>query len=125
MQKMYEQKGYCYFVLEEKSSQKAIGFTGLCDQTYPAYFTPCVDIGWRILESHWGLGFATEGAKRCIQYAKDKLDLDSIHSIAPILNTPSISVMRKIGLNYRGDFHHPYLKEYPNLELCVHYSIEF
>ncbi len=42
------EKGFCYFAVEVLATKAFIGFTGLSEQHYPADFTPCVDIGWRL-----------------------------------------------------------------------------
>ncbi len=67
MQAQFEKHGFCYFAVEILESKALIGFIGLSEQTYKADFTPCVDIGWRLGRTHWGKGYATEGAKRVLQ----------------------------------------------------------
>lgn len=124
MQGQFQQKGFCYFAVELLQSSEFIGFIGLSDQTYEAPFTPCTDIGWRLMKQHWIRGFATEGAFRCLRFAKENLGMTSIKSVAPIVNKPSIEVMKKIGMSYQYNFKHPRLKDFPRLEECVLYSIE-
>ena len=68
MKLMYIEKGYCYFAVDQLKTESFIGFIGLCHQTYESQVTPNVDIGWRLNKKYWNNGFATEGAKRCLEY---------------------------------------------------------
>lgn len=120
----YEQDGYTYYAVDRLDTGECIGFIGLAKQTYEADFTPCVDIGWRLKRSAWNQGFATEGAKACLQFAKETLQLDKVYSVAVEQNTPSINVMRKIGMRYDHHFFHPALKDFPALEKCAVYVID-
>ena len=123
MQVKFEQKGYCYFAVDELESGSFIGFIGLSDQEFESPFTPCVDIGWRLARNFWGNGYATEGAMRCLEYAFEDLGLEVILSHCPVVNTRSWNVMEKIGMLRIGTFKHPVLKDYPKLENCYCYEI--
>ncbi len=116
--------GYCYFAVDRLDSQTFIGFIGMSNQAYEAYFTPCVDIGWRLAQKHWGKGFATEGAKACLKYAFETLKLKKIYSVATKRNVNSIKVMQKIGMQYDGEFAHPKMLDLPTLKDCSVYRID-
>lgn len=92
------------------------------EQHYPADFTPCVDIGWRLKASAWGQGFATEGAKRCLEYAFD-LNIKEVCSVAPKVNLKSERVMQKIGLQKQYEFEHSLLVNEDRLKTCVLYKM--
>ncbi len=91
MQTAFEQTGYCYFAVEILETKEFIGFIGLMEKELSP-FGKMTDIGWRLKPSAWGNGFATEGAKRCLDFAFNKLGLNQIHAIAPKANNSSISV---------------------------------
>jgi len=114
---------YCYFAVDILETKEFIGFTGLLHQSFKSEFTPCIDIGWRLKKSTWGKGFATEGAKGCLNYASEHLNLKEIYSIAPISNLNSIEVMKKIGMSYHSKFQHPALLLNAFLKDCVVYHI--
>ena len=120
----YQEFGYCYFAVDELKSKNFVGFIGLSNQTFKANFNPSVDIGWRLLSEFWGIGYATEGAKRCLVFAKEQLSLSKIVSVAPIINLPSISVMNKIGMKKVLEFEHPLLNDSPELKKCLLYYIK-
>ncbi len=123
MQKQFEKHKYCYFAVEKIETKKFIGFIGLSLQTYEADFNPSVDIGWRLLPDFWRNGYATEGAKRCLHYGFEVLNLHEIVSVAPEINIASITVMEKIGMKKHSSFKHPLLQEYPTIAPCVLYTI--
>lgn len=124
MQKQFTEYGYCYFAVELLADSTFIGFIGIAYQTYKADFTPCTDIGWRLSQEYWGKGYATEGAKRCLEYAFQDLALDKVLSIAPKNNENSEAVMTKIGMSKVKEFDHPLLLDDSRLKVCVLYEIE-
>ncbi|HEU4339134.1 MAG TPA: GNAT family N-acetyltransferase [Planctomycetota bacterium] len=88
-----------------------IGFTGLSIPNFTAFFTPAVEIGWRLAFNHWGQGYATEGAKAAIEYGFREAGLQEIVSFTAPSNVRSIRVMEKVGMkrNPAEDFDHPAL----------------
>jgi RimJ/RimL family protein N-acetyltransferase len=123
MQKQLAEKGYCYFAVDKLEDGAFIGFIGLSEKTFEAAFTPCIDIGWRLSKKEWNNGYATEGAKRCLEYGLNELNIPKIVAIAPKINTPSERVMQKIGMVKVSEFIHPLLANDERLQLCVLYQI--
>jgi len=123
MQKMQEEKGFCYFAVEIIENSEFIGFIGLCEQSYLQELNPFVDIGWRLAKNSWNQGFATEGALACLEYGFTTVGLEKIYSVAPKINKKSELIMKKIGMYYVRNFEHPKLLDYPNLKTCVFYEI--
>lgn len=123
MQVEYSKFGYCYFAVEKLSNNEFLGFVGISNQDYGEDLGKFVDIGWRLKKAAWGNGFATEGAKRCLSFAKEKLKMTKIYAVAPKINEASIAVMRKIGMNSVKEFTHPKLIEYPRIKQCMLYEI--
>ena len=124
MQLLFEEKGFCFFAVDRLDTQKFIGFIGFGWQTWDAPFNPNADIGWRLSQSNWGQGFATEGATQCLKYGFEKLGFEKINSIASVVNTKSTNVMQKIGMQQVMNFEHPLLLDFPLIKDCVLYSIE-
>lgn len=123
MQRQFTEKGFCYFAVNHLENQELIGFTGLSEKTFEADFTPCIDIGWRLARKEWNKGFATEGAKRCLEYAFTQLNLKQVLAIAPAINISSERVMQKVGMRRVKTFKHPQLANDKRLERCVLYEI--
>ena len=121
MDSLMDEKGYCYYAVDNLDNGAFIGFTGFATKSFPANFTPCIDIGWRLARAAWGRGFATEAAKACLHYGWDVLGLTTIYAIAPEVNTPSIRIMEKIGMQHTVRFLHPQLAGNDYLQPCVAY----
>lgn len=94
---------------QEPRSAEFAGFIGLAIPQFEAHFTPCVEIGWRLAATHWGHGYATEGASAVIQYAFKTLKLSEVVSMTAVDNLRSQRVMEKIGMtrSKSDDFDHP------------------
>jgi len=121
MNKMFEDNGYCYFAVELKSTNELAGMIGLGWKTFAASFTPMVDIGWRLDKKFWNKGLATEGATRCLEYAKE-IGIPEVYSLASKKNFGSIRVMQKAGMTYQLDFIHPDLPTDNDLNPCSLYK---
>jgi 3-dehydroquinate dehydratase/shikimate dehydrogenase len=110
---LYREKGYCLFACELKATGEFIGFVGLLDVNFEAYFIPAMEIGWRLAYEHWGKGYATEAAKSVLDYAFNTWSLQELVSFTTINNWRSRKVMEKIGMKQdpEGEFEHPLLAE--------------
>jgi RimJ/RimL family protein N-acetyltransferase len=98
-----------FWAMEERASGAFLGFTGLLHTPFPAPFTPCIEIGWRLARHCWGKGYATEAARASLDHGFAKLGLSSIVSFAVVANMRSRRVMERIGMHRDpdGDFDHP------------------
>jgi RimJ/RimL family protein N-acetyltransferase len=103
--------GYGFFAVERKDNREFIGFTGLAHPRFESYFTPCIEIGWRLNKENWGWGFATEAAKACLEYGLNDLGIDQIYSFTAVHNIRSEKVMQKIGMIKQGYFEHPLMED--------------
>ncbi|MBB5636395.1 RimJ/RimL family protein N-acetyltransferase [Pedobacter cryoconitis] len=122
MSLQFKEKGFCYFAVDRLDTLEFTGFIGLSVQTFEADFNPCIDVGWRLKQSAWNKGFATEGAKKCLDYAFNHLKLKKINAMAPKANLPSINVMKKLGMKEVRTFDHPLLLNDARLRECILYE---
>lgn len=111
IQKEMAEKGYGLWALEVQESKEFIGFVGIHYVTFPAYFTPCIEIGWRLAFESWGKAYATEAASAVMDYAFHTLHIEKLVSFTAKLNKRSIQLMERLGMAYDGDFDHPNLPE--------------
>jgi RimJ/RimL family protein N-acetyltransferase len=116
--------GYGLWALEEKDTGRFIGFTGLAVQTFPARFTPAVEVGWRLRTAAWGHGYATEAALAALAAGWDS-ELDEIVSMTATTNLRSQRVMQRIGMTHdpADDFDHPNVPDGSPLKRHVLYRI--
>lgn len=56
-----------YWAVELPGEASLIGAIGLSRVTFPAHFTPTVEIGWRLARRYWGQGYATEAARAVVE----------------------------------------------------------
>ena len=61
------------------------------------------DLGYRLMKTAWGKGFATEAAAHTLAYGFSQLQLPEITGRAHTGNIASITVLQKIGMQYIGD----------------------
>ncbi len=108
-----------------KETGELIGFIGLNYTDWESNFTPAVEVGWRLGSQYWGKGYATEGAKACLEYGFKKCSLKEIISFTVPSNVRSIRVMEKIGLkrDMNGDFAHPKLAANHHLSQYILYRL--
>ena len=102
---------YGLWAVEIKDAVPFIGFVGLHKQDFPASFTPCIEIGWRIAYEYWGKGYAFEAASKVIDYAFKELQLDDLVSFTAVENLRSQRLMAKLKMSHdiKDDFEHPKL----------------
>ena len=100
--------GWGFWAVELREDNTFIGFVGLNEPHYELPVKPCVEIGWRLSNDHWGKGYATEAATASMDFAFKTLKLDQIYSFTSLPNTPSRAVMERLGMtNMKSNFNHP------------------
>jgi len=119
----FEKSGYGLYAAELKADSSFIGFIGFSVPSFESFFTPCVEIGWRLRREVWGRGLAPEGAGACLKYGFEELGFDSVCSFTSAANLKSIRVMEKIGLVKEGEFDHPAIAPGSPLRRHVLYRI--
>lgn len=60
------------------------------------------EIGWTIHFNYWGKGYATEAVKRVLAFAFGELHAHGVVAFCNVLNTASVRVMSKIGMQQDG-----------------------
>ncbi len=91
-------QGFAMFSLIEKSSGRWIGRVG----PWQPEGWPGTEVGWGLLRSAWGHGYAREAAVAAIDWAFDTLGWNEvIHCIDPA-NHPSIVLAERLGSTHRG-----------------------
>ncbi|MES2121755.1 MAG: GNAT family N-acetyltransferase [Chlamydiota bacterium] len=104
-----DRRGWGCWAVSLVDTDEFIGFIGIDEVPMDLPFAPAVEIGWRLAYKHWGKGYATEGAKACLQFGFEKLGLKEIVAFTTVNNMRSRRVMEKIGMhcNRSDDFDHP------------------
>lgn len=110
------EKGWGLWAAQVVDGPEFIGFIGLWQPTFEAHFTPAIEVGWRLMRSAWGQGYAPEGAAAAIDVAFDRLGLDQVVSMTTVDNAKSRRVMEKLGMTRdpADDFDHPNVPDGPH-----------
>lgn len=86
-------RGFSMFSVIEKSTGEWVGRLG----PWQPEGWPGTEVGWGVVRSRWGKGYATEGAIAATDWAFRELGWDEvIHTIEPE-NTPSQAVAKRMG----------------------------
>ncbi|GAA2759935.1 GNAT family N-acetyltransferase [Actinopolymorpha rutila] len=93
----WQKRGYGLYAVELRSTGELAGFIGLHQHLAVPQE---VEIGWRLAQSTWGRGLATEGALAVRDLAYGQLRLRSLIAITVAANVRSVRVMEKLGMTY-------------------------
>lgn len=119
------ERGWGFWAVELKETGEFVGCVGLHPQPDRFTFSPCTEIGWRLVKAFWHQGLAQEAATACLAYAANELHLDEVVSFTSVHNLPSEKLMLRVGMEKRGKFFHPALPADHRLAEHVLYSIQF
>ncbi len=91
-------RGYGHWAVEEKASGRLIGRLGLQNpEGWPGF-----EIGWTLARDSWGKGYATEGARRALEYAFTEMGRGHVISLIHPENRASIRVAERLGEKVEG-----------------------
>jgi RimJ/RimL family protein N-acetyltransferase len=91
-------RGHGIWAVEEKTSGRMIGRIGLINPIgWPGF-----ELGWTLARDSWGKGYATEGARRALQYAFTEMGRDHVISLIAPDNIASIKVAERLGEKVEG-----------------------
>ena len=96
----YEKYGVGRLAVIDKSTLKFIGWCGLKYSEDKNEY----DIGFRFYRNYWNKGFATETAKKYLDFAFSKLKIEKIVGRAMKENIGSIKVLEKTGMIFKENF---------------------
>ncbi len=88
--------GSCLNVISERASGQPVGMVGLLTQEVDGIAE--LEIGYHLLPSAWGHGYATEAAKACLAFAREHQLAPSVISLIDPANVKSQSVATRNGM---------------------------
>ena len=101
VQSRYNIEGFCFWAVIRESDETFLGICGLLSQNIDGKKE--VEVGYRFSDEFWGQGYGPEAARGCIEYAKEKLNLESVISLIRSANLQSIRVAEKNGLKFEKE----------------------
>ena len=126
IQQHFATHGFGFWAVQTHDAPQFIGMVGLWRPGFDAHFTPCVEIGWRLMPHVWGLGYATEAARRVLAYGFTELGLSQVVAMTVPANVRSQRIMQKLGMTHNpaDDFDHPKVEPVSPLLRHVLYRID-
>ena len=96
--------GSCLNVISERATNKPVGMIGLLTQDVDGIVE--LEIGYHLLPSAWGHGYAIEAAMACKAFAQQHALAPSVISLIDPDNLKSQAVARKNGMQYEKNSVH-------------------
>ena len=112
----YKERGFGLWAMVHREEDRVIGDCGLTIQLVDGIEE--IEIGYHLLRSHWGRGYATEAASACRDWVFDVLDRDRVISWMGPENAPSRRVAERVGMKLEKQTKNRYGKD------AVVYSVE-
>jgi RimJ/RimL family protein N-acetyltransferase len=105
VQQQYKDNGIGRWAVIEKAANKFLGWSGFklvkeMTNSQINYY----DLGYRLIRSSWGKGYATESAKAAMDYGFEYLQFNELFAMAHINNTASNKILQKLGLQHQNGF---------------------
>lgn len=105
IRQQYTDHGIARWAVLLKENNRFIGWAGLKWIIEPINgHVHYYDLGYRLIPSYWGHGYATEASQALLQYAFDVLGVTCISAMADVENIGSNRVLAKIGMQRRESF---------------------
>ena len=95
----WELRDYGLWAVEKKESGELIGRIGL----FSPEGWPGIELSWLLAPTHWGKGYATEGAKAALEFGFNQGHSNQLISMIRADNDKSIRVAERIGMQYDTD----------------------
>jgi RimJ/RimL family protein N-acetyltransferase len=111
MEAAWRESGFGIWAIERRADGAFLGSAGLASVGADVPLAPAVEVGWRLVGTAWGHGYATEAARAAIDDGFGRVGLSEIVSFTARSNLRSQAVMERLGMarDESRDFDHPKL----------------
>lgn len=112
--------GLGFWAADERITGRFVGWFELrpLDDAHPEE----VELGYRLLRSSWGKGYATEGSRALVDKGFNDFGVQRVVATTMTINARSRRVMEKVGLTYLRTFH----ESWPDkIEGAEHGDVEY
>ena len=118
--------GACFWALERRDTGAFIGWCGIKPGPVGTPIDGKPEIGWSLVQSEWGQGYAREAAEAALAWSWNRLNLPTIWAMTVMANRSSWKLMERLGMSrvVDGDFDHPKLAEDDRLRRHILYRID-
>ena len=103
VRRQYQENGIGRWAVEERATGAFVGWCGL---KWEQHIRPFAyhDIGYRLIRTYWGRGYATEAASACLRHGFEVLNYPEICAAAEAEHHASNHILRKIGMKQGEPF---------------------
>ena len=114
----YQEDGFGLWAVIRKEDGAFLGQCGITMQDVHGERVP--EIGYLLAHRYWHMGYATEAARACKQYAFETLGLLRITGLVDAPNTASRKVLEKNGFVLEGIMKNAVTKDGKIYDLCIY-----
>jgi RimJ/RimL family protein N-acetyltransferase len=93
----FEQHGFSRLAIEDRQGA-FVGYAGVMPAAFDHPLAPHAEIGWRLVRSAWGKGYATEAARAALDDVFARVGLEEVLAYTAVDNLRSQAVMARLGL---------------------------
>jgi RimJ/RimL family protein N-acetyltransferase len=94
----WQLRGYGMWAVEEAATGRLAGRIGFLNpEGWPGF-----ELGWTLAREFWGRGYATEGARRALEFGFEELGRGHVISLIRPGNLPSVRVAERLGERLEG-----------------------
>jgi RimJ/RimL family protein N-acetyltransferase len=97
-------RGYGAWIVRERATGEPVGWMFLHDTDVGG--PGGVELGYALIQSAWGKGYATEAGRAALDVAWRELGRDSVVAFTLADNRASQAVMARLGFEYEGEVEH-------------------
>ena len=97
----FNRTGFCRWAIESLNGE-FLGYAGLMPVESCHPLGAHVDIGWRLIRSAWGFGYATEAASAALSDGFERLGVSEVIGYTAPENLRSQAVMIRLGMKRDG-----------------------
>lgn len=121
--------GHCFWLVERKPdgahlSGEALGFCGLKRADAPgSSVLGEFEIGWRLREDAWGMGYAKEAALASLAAGFERFGATQVVALTVTGNEASWGLMKRLGMRRREELDYPDSRFEPPLRDTIVYSL--
>ena len=94
--------GFGLWAVVEKTTERMVGFAGICHPLWFPQWSRGVEVGWRLRRDAWGHGYATEAGREALRIGLRERGLDEIVAFVHEDNHRSAAVAERLEM-HRGD----------------------
>ena len=98
----YRKHGFGLWAVTLKDTGEFIGDCGITMQNIHGMQLP--EIGYHIHKAHWRKGYASEAARKCMEYAFETLHFPAVYSYMTSTNKASYGVALKNGMKFIEEY---------------------